>query len=438
MFKRMDAKSLLQFFICGIGGYAIFYVLFCRASFYDAFLIAMDLSNTQFGVMYSVYGWIAAVTYFVGGIIADKVSPRMMMFLSFVGTGICNFILGLFPGYGVCVVLYAVMAITTTVTFWAAMLKCVRIIGRRVGDENGVYGWFEGTRGIAGIVIGFIVVWGFNRFANLVMGLRFVIWVYAFLLIIFGILSLIVFDKDEDRKEVQAAKEARAQRLVSKKSPWRLFVDCIKSPDIWICTAIAIGGYNVGSCIGSYYGDAISSCFGASLAATTYLGLMNDWFKPVGAFLAAIFTRKKGPSWILKNVTWVYVVIIAVMLILPKEPKYLWVYVALLAIEIACTGAFRGQQFATLSEAGVLVNETGTATGVMSTIIYSTDAFMPIFIGIWLDSFSAVKAYNMLYYVLLASCAVTLVFVYIHRKRHKDNIAMLLNEERAAVEAPAE
>lgn len=426
----MNGKSMLQFFICGIGGYAIFYVLFCRASFYDAFLQAMNLTNTQFGVMYSVYGWIAAITYFIGGIIADKVPPRIMMFISFVGTGICNFILGLFPGYGVCVALYAIMGITTTITFWAAMLKCIRIIGRNVGDENGVYGWFEGTRGIAGIVIGFIVVWGFNRFANLVVGLRFVIWTYAFVLIAFGIISLFIFDKGDDEADMKAMK-AEKDKLISGKSPVKLFADCMKSPDVWICTAIAIGGYNVGSCIGSYYGDALSGCFGASMAAISYLGLMNDWFKPVGAFIAAVFTRKKGPSWILRNVTWIYVVIVALMLILPKDPSYLWVYVALLAIEIACTGAFRGQQFATLSEAGVFMDETGTATGVMSTIIYSTDAFMPIFIGIWLDKYTSVQAYDILYYVLLASCAVTLVFVHIHRRRHKENINALLKVNTA-------
>ena len=61
--KKMSLKSWLQFLTCSLGAYAIMYVLFCRASFYDAFVTAMGVTNTQFGVCFAVYGWIAVVGY---------------------------------------------------------------------------------------------------------------------------------------------------------------------------------------------------------------------------------------------------------------------------------------------------------------------------------------------------------------------------------------
>ena len=76
MRKKLSMKAWLQFITCALGAFGIMYILFCRASFYDAFIEAMSVTNTQFGVLYAVYGWIAVVGYLIGGFIADKVSPR--------------------------------------------------------------------------------------------------------------------------------------------------------------------------------------------------------------------------------------------------------------------------------------------------------------------------------------------------------------------------
>lgn len=431
--KKMTVKSLLQFVVCGIGGFAIFYVLFSRASFYRPFILAMDVTDGQFGTLYAVYGWIATATYFIGGILADKVPPRIMMFLSFLGTGICNFVLGLFPSYGVCMVLYACMGITTTVTFWAAMLKCVRIFGRNIGNENRAFSWLETLRGIASIAIGTLIVVLFNQFTDVVQGLRFVIWCYAGLLIILAFVSLAVFDKGDEESEMREAAEQKArERILSKKSPVQLFVELIKDPDLWLAIAVAFGGYNIGSCLGSYVGDIAGEIFGVSIAVASYIGLINNWCKPIGAFFGSFVTRKKGPSFILEWTTWIYLVIVLIFIFMPKEPQYLWLFISLMAIEIICTGAFRSQKFIQIKEANIPVEKTGTAFGIISTVIYTSDAFMPTFIGNWLDQGDPVKAYNNMYYVLVASAVLTLVAVLYWRYRHRDNIKALLAEEAQA------
>ena len=99
------------------------------------------------------------------------------------------------------------------------------------------------------------------------------------------------------------------------------------------------------------------------------------------------------------------------------------------------TGAFRSQKYAQAREAGVSLQDTGNAYGIISTIIYSADAFMPVFIGIWLDQLGEVAAYNRLFYVLLACGALTLVASIIFRRRNKDRIQRLLAEDNAAAAA---
>ena len=57
---------------------------------------------------------------------------------------------------------------------------------------------------------------------------------------------------------------------------------------------------------------------------------------------------------------------------------------------------------------------------------------MPLFIGMWLDKYSEVQAYNTLFYVLLASGVLTLVTSIIFRRRNKARIARLIEEDAAA------
>lgn len=423
--KKMSLKSWLQLFTCSLGAFAIFYVLFCRASFYDQFVIAMGVTDAQFGYCYAVYGWIAVVGYLIGGFVADRIAPRWLMFASFFVTGVCNFILGLWPNYTVTLVLYAVMGVSTTVGFWDCMLKCVRIFGKEIGEENRSFTWYQFVRGLGEMFVSTIIVLIFTAFADHIAGLRFVIWFYAALLIVFAFVSLAVFDKGvEEKKE-------KKDKVMTDESVAKQTIRLLKDPDLWLCVAIAFGGYNIGSCIGSYLGD-IAGAFGATVTAVALLGTLNAWLKPVGAVAANFITKKKGPTWILEVCTWVYMVIIVAFILIPKEPKYLVLYVVLLSIEIIMTGAFRSQKYAQLREAGITMADTGNAYGIVSTIIYSADAFMPTFIGIWLTNMGEVKAYTTLFYVLFASGILTLVASIIFRRRNKARIAALITEDAEA------
>ena len=245
MLRRLDLKGWLQLLTCGLGSFAIFYVLFCRASFYDAFIEAMDVSNTQFGVLYGVYGWIAVVGYLIGGFVADKVAPRYLMFISYLVTGLCNFVLGFWPNYTVCLVLYAVMGVSTTVTYWDAMLKCNRILARRVNAEGEGFSWLQTIRGLGELTVSSAIIFGFTLFVNRVAGLRFVIWTYAAMLIVFAIISLFVFDDGkvaeldaEEKAKKEAYKKWLAEReahkvLIPEQGHYEDVYESVKIRDAW-------------------------------------------------------------------------------------------------------------------------------------------------------------------------------------------------------------
>lgn len=420
MLKKLSFKQWLQFMTCGLGSFAIFYVLFCRASFYDAFIQAMDVTNTQFGILYGIYGWIAVIGYLIGGLLADKVAPRYLMFISFLGTGICNFILGFWPSFKVCIVLYAVMGVTTTVTFWDAMLKCNRILGRSINAEGTAFSWLQTVRGLGELIISTFIIYLFTKFVNIVLGLRFVVWIYAAMLVIFAFVSLFVFDDGKENND-----EDKKDKILTNESSFHQTIRLLKNPDIWLCVLIAFGGYNIGSCIGSYLGD-MAGTFGAATAGIAYIGSMTNWFKPIGSWGGGFIVKKHGSTFVLLICTIIYMFIAAIFLILPKEHKYLPIFLIVATIEIILTGAFRSQKFIQVNEAGIPVEDTGNAFGIISTLIYSGDSFMPVFIGIWLDKYGDVKAYNRLYSCFFIFGAITIVAAIVFRKRNKERIKELI------------
>ena len=413
----------MQFLILGCGSNAIFYILFCRGSYYNAFMMAFNVTNTQFGLMSTVALTISCLTYFIGGILADKIHPRLLVTTSFIVTGLCNLGLGFFPSYGITLVLYAVMGASTTLTFWGAFLKLTRQFGRTVGSESKSFGAMEGTRSVFSIAAATFAVFMFSQFNNSVSGLRFVMWMYAALLIVFGILAFFAFnEKDDDT----------AKDVINVENPFKLLVQCVKDPNIWLVGFMAMGGYTVGSVIGSYLGTFGTGAFGLTVAVAAYVGLMNQWCKPVGNFTVGIFGDRFGPTKVILFLNVILTAIAVFFIFLPNNSSMMIAFILVMAVEITLTGAFRGQMYAPMRECRVPMNLTGSAIGFYATLIYATDAILPPFIGKWLDTLPMEIAWRNIFILLAVFGVVGIVSCMIFIARNKNTIAEVRKEETEA------
>lgn len=430
MAGKLGSRQITQFLILGCGSNAIFYILFCRGSYYDAFMEAFSVTNTQFGFMSTVALTISCLTYFIGGILADKVHPRLLVTVSFIVTGLCNLGLGFFPDYGVTLLLYAVMGASTTLTFWGAFLKLTRQFGRTVGSESKSFGAMEGTRSVFSIVAATFAVFMFSQFNNSVSGLRFVMWMYAGLLIFFGILAFFAFKPEAD--------DSTAADVINRENPFKLLVQCLKDPNIWLVGIMAMGGYTVGSVIGSYLGTLGTSAFGLTVAIAAYVGLMNQWFKPVGNFSVGFFGDKFGPSKVILILNIFLTCIALFFVFLPKNSTMTIIFLVVIALEITLTGAFRGQMYAPMRECRVPMNLSGSAIGFYATLIYATDAILPPIIGQWLDNLPMEMAWRNIFLLLVAFGVLGIVASVIFRIRNRSTIDEVHAEEREARKAAKE
>ena len=86
----MSKKGLNRWFVlfilalaCGL----IYQLPYLRYSYYDAMLVAFDVTNTQLGTFMTAFGLGSLVCYLVGGIVAMKFSDKVLLPLGQILTG---------------------------------------------------------------------------------------------------------------------------------------------------------------------------------------------------------------------------------------------------------------------------------------------------------------------------------------------------------------
>ena len=131
-----------------IAGEAIFLLPFILMRVFkpiirEAFLI----SDAQIGEAQALYGITAMLSYFFGGFIADKWTPKTLLSLSLFLTAIGGFWMTMIPSINTLKLLYAFWGVSTILLFWASLIKATR----QWGNENNQglsFGLLDGGRGL--------------------------------------------------------------------------------------------------------------------------------------------------------------------------------------------------------------------------------------------------------------------------------------------------
>ena len=106
-------KNLFQLVIVTIAGSMIYGLPYFRSYYYDAYLEVYNLTNTQMGMFGSMFGVFGAISYLFGGVVADLVSPRKLMSVSLVLTGIGGLLHLMHPSYGMLLFIYMLWGFTS-------------------------------------------------------------------------------------------------------------------------------------------------------------------------------------------------------------------------------------------------------------------------------------------------------------------------------------
>lgn len=148
-----------------IAGEAVFFLPFVLARIFRPTLLEVfEITNTELGTYFSIYGIVAMVSYIFGGTLADRFSARNLMAIALWLTSLGGFIMAWLPSSTIMRVLYGFWGFTTIFLFWAAMIKATREWGG--SDFQGrAFGWLEGGRGGTAAILGTISFLLFSWFS---------------------------------------------------------------------------------------------------------------------------------------------------------------------------------------------------------------------------------------------------------------------------------
>jgi len=131
-----------------LAGEAVFMLPFHVARFFrPTMLEVFGLSATELGVLHSIYGVTALLSYFPSGLLADRVSARSLLVAALASTALGGLYLLSVPGFlGLCV-LFGFWGVSTILPLWGALIRATRQWGGPQGQSR-AYGWLEGGRGL--------------------------------------------------------------------------------------------------------------------------------------------------------------------------------------------------------------------------------------------------------------------------------------------------
>ena len=385
-------------------GEGVFILPFLLARiFRPTFLAVFELNNFQLGTLYTTYGIVALMSYLLGGTLADKYPPRILMAGALLMTALGGVYLATFPSFGALQILYGFWGFSTTFFFWAAMIKATRNWGGE-NEQGKAFGFLEGGRGIVAATVGAI---GIAIFASLIpedivqtsflqkrAAFR---WVILCTSIFVSLVALLVFlllheVKNQEKNQVVADKNALKNiRTVMGFPSVRLLI---------LMVLCAYCGYKVTDILSLYAAEIM--LFDEVNAAR--VGSYQMYLRPLVCItMGYLADRSSNSKWLSRGFL---TLMLGALLFVSGYVQAPYSLLFILTVVITGIGTYglRTLYFAAIKEGHVPYAYMGTAVGIVSVIGYTPDIFMGPLMGYLLDEFPGIEGHRYVF-LLLASFA---------------------------------
>jgi len=372
--KSKLKQNIWKLVILTIAGSLIYGLPYFRSYYYDAYLEVYNLTNTQMGTFGSMFGIFGAISYLFGGVVADLVSPRKLMSISLILTGLGGVLHLMNPSYGMLLFIYLLWGFTSLFAFWPSLLKGLRSLASE-NEQSKAYGFMDGGRGIINAVHLAITLAIFNFFsktAGNLGGLNGVIIFYSAVVIILGIL-IFFFMKDEKAT------------TASEKFNFGQIVEVAKMPAVWILSLVLCCTYTMNMSF-YYFTPYATSAFGVTATAAAMVTMMAQYVRPVGCFTGGILADKIGRSQTMFIGFALMAVATFVMALMSNIS--IPVFVGLCIVIYFAMYFNYSLVFSMMEEGGVPARVAGTAIGLVCTLGYLPEVICPTLAGHILDTYS--------------------------------------------------
>ena len=401
--------SFLSILLLIISGELVFILpYFLSRVFRPTFLDVFNLTNTELGSLFSVYGTVALFSYIFGGSLADRYLPGKLIAISLLLTSLGGLVIATFPSLLIMQIIYGYWGFTSVFLFWSAMIKATRIWG---GNKNQgqAFGFLDGGRGLVAGVMGTLAVFIYSFFIESDVQLnsleerqnafRYVILFSSLIVALASVLVYFFLDVEPDEKKVFNSS------IYSLTAIWKV----LKLESVWLLMIIILCAY-FGYKVTDIYSLYASEVMNYNEIDSANIGSLQLYLRPIACVLFGFLADRSKSS-----VSWIIIGFI-IMLFgsalfatgMIKSHLNLFFLISIVVLAIG-TYAIRALYFAAMQEGKISLSLTGTAVGIISLTGYTPDIFAGPLMGYYLDQFPGLRGHQYIFIYLLGFSVIGLI-----------------------------
>tara|TARA_S200000501_G_C20839794_1_gene751063 strand:- start:67 stop:1266 length:1200 start_codon:yes stop_codon:yes gene_type:complete len=385
--------------------------------FRPTILEAFAITNSELGDAFAIYGLTAMISYFPGGILADKFSIRYLMSGSLIATSVGGIYLLYIPNSFELSLLYGYWGITSILFFWAALIKATRQWGG-VFSQGKAFGYLDGGRGLVAATFATLSVFIFSSFlpnqedvienVDRIYALQIVITYYILITAITALVVWFVLPKNDEDNHHGKTKNMFITPKLKLLFDKNIFF-------IAITVVCAYCGYKGLDNITLYLVQTLNwhEASAASFAAyATYL-------RPISAISAGVIADKFDCSKTIKNLFLISILVYLILFSTTPNNHTAWIIYLNILLTFVTVFALRGIYFALLQDAQFPQSKTGVIVGFVSLIGYTPDIFFGSLTGRILDNSPGVAGHQNYFLFLMVISILGLITTYFLSRNKK-------------------
>lgn len=372
-------------------------------------LAVFNVTNAELGDAFAPYGVLGMLSYFPGGLLADRFSARKLMACGLLATAAGGLYLLTLPGLFGLSVLYAYWGVTSILPFWAAMIRATRAWGGDLEQGRG-FGMLDGGRGLVGglsALCGVLVlragIGGDPELADAAQRAAALQGVIGFYTVATAMAALVVW---------YCLPESAAESPVRRERERPDFPAVFRIRAVWLIAALvccAYCGYKGIDFYSLYAFDVLGmdevQAAGLAAMATTYV-------RPVAAISSGFLGDRFGVAQMTATMFAAISLCWIALSLLNVNPATLIVIFGSLFVTVFGAYALRGLYFALLQQTRTPHALTGAAVGLISLFGYTPDIFLSPIMGRLIDASPGLVGHQNAFRLLVGFAAVGLFVTY--------------------------
>ena len=412
-----NKHRMMQMIILILASELVFSLPFHLARFFrPAFLDVFNLSNTNLGDIFAIYGVMAMISYFLGGMIADKVSARKLMAVSLLLTASGGLYMSTVPSLLGMTLLYGYWGITTIFLVWAAMIKATKEWG---GDytQGKAFGLLEGGRGLLASLLSAIAIVIFASFlptqinlasaAERLNGFRSIILFYSALT---GIGAILVWTLLPDSQTDANNKEFSINL--------KKLTQVLSNRLVWLHAGIIICAYSTYKGLDNmalYAYEVIGMNEVDAATLFTYASLT----RPIAAIFAGILADRIIASRVILLMFCMLIFSFSSFIFIDGSAPWVTVVFINIFVTFFAVFAIRGIYFALIHEINTPSQITGTTIGIVSFVGFTPEIFFGSISGRILDANPGLVGHQNYFIFLTIIASIGIGTTWLLRKTNK-------------------